>query len=49
MKSASVAVVSQFTDVAEVDQWPVMIDWLIDQLARFRRAIDAVGGLAALA
>lgn len=47
MKSASVAVVSQFTDVAEVDRWPVMIDWLIDQLARFRRAIDAVGGLAA--
>lgn len=49
MKSASVAVVSRFTDIAEVDQWPVMIDWLIDQLTRFRSAIDAVGGLAALA
>jgi hypothetical protein len=35
--------------VTHVDQWPAMIDWLLDQHARFRRAIQAIGGLGSLA
>lgn len=48
LKSAAIYVPSPFNDVANVEQWSAMIDWLIDQLARFRRAIDAVGGLVGL-
>jgi Domain of unknown function (DUF4268) len=44
-KAARVYVTSQFDDVADVDEWPVMVDWLLDQQVRFRRAIQAVGGL----
>lgn len=47
-KSAAVYVKLSFTDVADVDQWGAMIDWLIDQLTRFRKAIDAIGGLGSL-
>jgi hypothetical protein len=47
--SARVCVTSAFDSVADVDQWPAMIDWLLDQHARFRRAIQAVGGLGSLA
>jgi Domain of unknown function (DUF4268) len=44
-KAARVYVTSRFDDLAEVDQWPAMIDWLLDQHVRFRRAVPAVGGL----
>jgi hypothetical protein len=47
-KAARVTVASAFNDVANVEEWPAMIDWLLDQHARFRRAIQAVGGLASL-
>lgn len=45
-KSARVYVASRFDSVANVDQWPQMIDWLA-QNAQFLRAIDEVGGLEA--
>jgi hypothetical protein len=48
-KATRVYVASPFGDVEDVDQWPAMIDWLLDQHARFRRAIQAVGGLGSLA
>jgi hypothetical protein len=41
---ARVYVISPFASVADVDQWPAMIEWLVDQHARFRRAIQAIGG-----
>jgi Domain of unknown function (DUF4268) len=47
-KATSVYVQSQFESVTHVDQWSAMLDWVIDVHSRFRRAIDAVGGLAAL-
>jgi hypothetical protein len=47
--AARVYVTSPFDGVANVDQWPAMIDWLIDQHVRFKRAIQAVGGLGSLA
>lgn len=48
-KAARVCVTSAFNGVADIDQWPAMIDWLIDQHVRFRRAIQAIGGLGSLA
>lgn len=30
-------VTSPFGDVTDVDQWPAMIDWLMDQHVRFKR------------
>jgi hypothetical protein len=48
-KSARVYVTSPFDSVEEVDQWPAMMDWLMDQHVRFKRAIQAVGGLGFLA
>jgi hypothetical protein len=48
-KAARVCVTSAFKDIADIDQWPAMIDWLLDQHARFRQAIQAVGGLGSLA
>jgi hypothetical protein len=47
--AARVYVVSPFESVKDVDQWPAMIDWLIDQHLRFKRAIQAVGGLGSVA
>jgi hypothetical protein len=41
-------VASPFDSVADVDQWPAMIDWMIDQHVRFKRAVQAVGGLESL-
>lgn len=44
-KAARIVVVSeQFKDVAEEDQWPAMIQWLIEWQIRFRAAIDAITG-----
>jgi hypothetical protein len=47
-KAAAICVTSQFDDVADVDLWPAMLDWVLDQNERFRQAIEAVGGLASL-
>jgi hypothetical protein len=44
-KAAAIYVTSQFDDVANVDLWPAMLDWVLDQHVRFRQAIQAVGGL----
>ncbi|GAB3263697.1 hypothetical protein GCM10027448_38980 [Nocardioides dilutus] len=42
-KAARVVVVSEeFKDVSDEDQWPAMIDWLLDWQLRFRAALDAV-------
>lgn len=47
-RAARVYVAAPFGDVADVERWPAMTDWLIDQHARFRRAIQAVGGPGSL-
>lgn len=47
-KHPRVYVNSPFDGVADVDKWPAMTDWLLDQHVRFRRAIEAVGGLGSL-
>jgi hypothetical protein len=47
-KGTRISVTSPFGDVEDVDEWPAMIDWLLDQHARFRRAIEAIGGLGSL-
>ena len=44
-KAAAIYVPSEFDDVANVEQWPAMLDWLLDQHVRFRKAVEAVGGL----
>lgn len=40
-------VVSPFESVDDRDEWPAMMDWLIEEHVRFKRAIQAVGGLDA--
>ena len=47
-KAASVQVISPFGGVMNVEEWPAMLDWMIDQHLRFRRAVEAVGGFAAI-
>jgi Domain of unknown function (DUF4268) len=47
-KAAAIYVTSQFDDVADVDLWPAMLDWVLDQHVRFRQAVEAVGGLGPL-
>ncbi|OBF65338.1 hypothetical protein A5753_08595 [Mycobacterium sp. 852002-51971_SCH5477799-a] len=47
-KAAAICVTSQFDDVADVDLWPAMLDWALDQHERFRQAVEAVGGLGRL-
>jgi hypothetical protein len=47
-KAAAICVTSQFDDVADVDLWPTMLDWVMDQHGRFRLAVEAVGGLGRL-
>ncbi|OBI14923.1 hypothetical protein A5712_29815 [Mycobacterium sp. E2327] len=44
-KAAAVYVQSEFKSVLSVDEWPAMLDWVIDQHVRFRRAVGAVGGI----
>jgi hypothetical protein len=39
-----VYVTSPYDSVADIDQWPAMIDWLMDQHVRFKRAIRAIRG-----
>jgi hypothetical protein len=48
-KAAAVYVTSQFGDVADVDLWPAMLDWVLNQHVRFRQAVEAAGGLGSLA
>ncbi|WP_375487757.1 DUF4268 domain-containing protein [uncultured Mycobacterium sp.] len=48
-KAAAIYVSSQFDDVADVDLWPAMLDWVLDQHVRFRKAVQTVGGLGSLA
>ncbi len=40
-----VYVVSPFESVDNRDEWPAMMDWLIEQHCRFKQAIEAIGGL----
>ncbi|OBA84385.1 hypothetical protein A9W99_00450 [Mycobacterium sp. 1164966.3] len=47
-KTAAICVTSQFGNVADVDLWPAMLDWALDQHVRFRQAVEAVDGLARL-
>lgn len=47
-KPAAVYVKSEFSSVTAVDDWPSMLDWLMDQHARFRKAVAAVGGIKSL-
>jgi Domain of unknown function (DUF4268) len=47
-KGTRVYVTSPFGDVADVDQWPAMVDWLLNWHGRLRRAVEAVGGLRTL-
>jgi hypothetical protein len=47
-KAAAIYVTSQFDDVADVDLWPAMRDWVLHQHVRFRQAVQAVGGLGSL-
>jgi hypothetical protein len=46
-RAAAVYFKSSF-DVKNEDQWPAMLDWLVDQHVRFRHAIEAVGGMRSL-
>ncbi len=47
-KAAAICVTSQFDNVADVDLWPAMLDWVLDQHVRFRQAVEAVGGIGRL-
>ena len=47
-KAAAICVTSQFDNVADVDLWPAMLDWALDQHVRFRQAVEAVGGVGRL-
>lgn len=41
---ARIYVNSPFRQIGDIDEWPRMIDWLLDQHVHFRRAIAAVCG-----
>lgn len=46
-KGARIALIShEFTDVADTDRWPQMVDWLIEKQIRLRATFDAIGGVA---
>jgi hypothetical protein len=47
-KAAAIGVKSQFDNVADVNQWPAMLDWVLDQHVRLRQAVEAVGGVTRL-
>lgn len=44
-KAARVGIESDFATVADVDQWPQMIEWLVDAHVRLRTALTAAGGI----
>lgn len=45
-KAARIIISSPYHDVNARDQWPAIIEWLIDAQTRLRAALDAVGGIA---
>lgn len=47
-KGARIVVTSEFDDIAMTERWPEMVSWLVEQQIRFREALAAVGGIAAL-
>jgi len=47
-KAAAICATSHFDNVADVDLWPAMLDWVLDQHVRFRQAVEAVGGVGTL-
>ena len=47
-KSVAVYLQSQFKSLQDVEQWPVMLDRLMDTHARTRAALDAIGGVSSL-
>lgn len=47
-KGARIVVMSPFDDIDEVDRWPAMTAWLIEQQIQLRGALAKVGGVAAL-
>jgi hypothetical protein len=48
-KAAAVYVQSEFKNVASVDEWPAMLDWVMDRQVKFRQAVEAVGGMESFA
>jgi hypothetical protein len=44
-KDTRVYVASSFDSVHHRDQWPAMMDWLVEQHLRFKHALQAVGGV----
>lgn len=47
-KAATVGVTSHFDNVADVELWPAMLDWVLSQQVRFRQAVEAIGGADSL-
>lgn len=47
-KGARIMVTSPFDDIDDVDRWPEMTAWLIEQQIQLRGALTEVGGVAAL-
>ncbi|MGH4002053.1 MAG: DUF4268 domain-containing protein [Pseudonocardiaceae bacterium] len=45
-KAARIILDSDYSDVNAREQWPEIIDWLIDAQTRLRAAFDAAGGIA---
>ncbi|MGX4711439.1 DUF4268 domain-containing protein [Rhodococcus sp. DMF-1] len=43
-KGARIMVMSPFDDIEDVDRWPAMTTWLIEQQIRLREALAKVGG-----
>ncbi|MDP9165700.1 MAG: DUF4268 domain-containing protein [Actinomycetota bacterium] len=48
-KAATVWAQSEFKDVANIDDWPAMLDWITGRQVKFRHAVDAIGGIGAFA
>jgi hypothetical protein len=44
-KAARIMLSSPFTDLTDKDEWPQMIDWLVQKQIAVRRALTAVGGI----
>lgn len=47
-KSCAVFVSSDYSTVVDEDQWPSMLDWLLDRHAAFRKALDTVRSMGVL-
>ncbi|GHG51865.1 hypothetical protein GCM10011331_15970 [Flavimobilis marinus] len=47
MKATKIVLTSPFMSINDRDQWPAMAEWLIETQERFRRALDAIGGIPA--